>query len=138
MGIDFDPDGRDVEHGVSCGAWEAQPGRLYTPKYVLVTFSGIGQCFIAPGPAPNGSFVLTQMPANPCQWYADSGGCGISFGYGVGIIQLGCSQAPGFWFTKTYIDGSKLTFENAYVCGPITTYGEGGIGLINWGPDIGV
>lgn len=89
------------------------PGQ--TPKFVHATISGVEACPLAPYPAPNGSYILEQHPADPCQWFygdpyhlikywTDDNDCGIDI-YPSGMTWL-------YYFMARKSPGCQTHFEN--------------------------
>lgn len=61
-----------IEYGPDCNRCPVQFPAGETPRFVYVYFDGIVDCGRSHHPAPNGqTFVLEQIPPNPCNWYSD-------------------------------------------------------------------
>lgn len=117
------------EKGDDCPAMTPDPWPAdKTPKYLLATFHHIIACPFDPGKPdpPNGDFVLTQDPLNPCLWTrADAY---FSFQYD---IRLGASTLQ-IWdghmllaFHSVVTDVGWAYFHSDRLCPIGTRYAEG-------------
>lgn len=105
--------------------WE--PG--HTPKYLMVMISGVVKCPVEPPPIPdppNGDWILTQNPVNPCVWehhHAD-----FHLVYQIAAIQtsfvvFGIHNILAF--SDVVPDLCWAYFASTLACGVIQTYAEG-------------
>lgn len=128
MGIDWP----EEEFGVNCMCWP--PGR--TPKYLYAAFTDIVKCHPPAGALapPNRSFVLTQVPAQPCQWiYVDADWyvayfvfAGQSFLYAQSVVYV------VFAFHSVANLPCQFVFANQNICSalPGPPVWGGGLGMV--------
>ncbi len=132
-----DPAKPDYEPGRRCGTCEDILFNGVTPKYVEVDFSGIVCCPGIQGPAPNGTYLLTQNAINPCQWDA---------GFPTDIRRWRLEPARSYlllmeggfnWFNSYPYLTCMDAFINENVCPLNLAVGFDGYAVCFWGPTIG-
>jgi hypothetical protein len=71
-----------------------------TPAFIKVTLAGITKCPLAPEPAPNGVWILSQMDGQPCRYDCNLADWRISVYFDSGDTEVGAVfYAP----TKTWV-----------------------------------
>lgn len=132
-----DPGNGSYVVGAACEDCDAGLFPDGTPKYILLSVSGISVCAPWPIEPPNGSWLLEQQPGQPCSWglvddpYTFQANLGTFWGC---IIDDFATSRE--YFTDLVGGPCEDFFSNDFtdcLLGPISI---NGIAKMSWGPSI--
>lgn len=107
-----------------------------TPKYVEIVVSDIDVCPLAIGPAPDGTFLLTQREI-PCIWSLNLGRFTYSWRLTATNSVLTINEGLQIWFAAETFTACIDTFVNDTFCANPQDDGVNGTVTVHWGPTIG-
>lgn len=119
---------------VTCGYYLWDP--METPLFMKCTFYELIKCDWALYPAPNGEWVLTQVPGSPCTWKYSDGRYNIQVQIGGSSTSVAVTYDPPgpeyYFYGETEDMCGKHCINNIRNCGDPKTLSMCGEVDMDW------